>query len=294
MKTEKPLLLKELRAIRHTVYEKTGVLLKQYLAEQAFTRSSYANLYGGESNENLEFIGDTVLGYHVVRKLCARYATLKVNEGSAACVFRAHEKDLTALKSGIVSNATLAAIMNEWDLCRFLIVGRSDVDNRIDSRQKIKADLFEAIIGAIVVQCDWNTEVLDNVISRALPMDRLIEEYEKAQSRLPEFGLENAVNTLKELAEHGKCPFPEYDSTGPDKLGYDKNGDPLWACTLRIAELDLIKTVFAKSKRDAKKCCAYLALCEIYEHSNEYGPNARLLNWKWDGRRLVPDTDREF
>ena len=34
---------------------------------QAFTRSSYSTQYGGENNEVLEFIGDRVLDYFVIK-----------------------------------------------------------------------------------------------------------------------------------------------------------------------------------------------------------------------------------
>ena len=162
MRTKKPLRSQELRALGTILYDKTGWVLKKYLIEQAFTRSSYSKRFGGGSNENLEFIGDTILGYHVVYRLYNHYGTIHSDEDGCYYSFRAHEKDFTALKSTIVSNRTLAAIIDEWDVCQYLIVGQSDIDNEVDKQEKIKADLFEAIIGAYAV---LKTTTGDNYIS---------------------------------------------------------------------------------------------------------------------------------
>ena len=80
MKTEKPLMDKEITFLQQKLREKTGVQLKPYLVEQAFTRSSYARSYGGGSNEILEYIGDTIIGYYVVKKLFEHYGTIHKDE----------------------------------------------------------------------------------------------------------------------------------------------------------------------------------------------------------------------
>ena len=69
MRTKKPLSSRDLKAISAILYEKTGRVLKNCLIEQTFTRNSYSRQYGGKDNENLEFIGDTILGYHIVHQL---------------------------------------------------------------------------------------------------------------------------------------------------------------------------------------------------------------------------------
>lgn len=294
MKTKKPLRSNEIGAIRKTIADKTGVNLKSYLIEQAFTRSSYSKRYGGGNNENFEYIGDTILGFCVVQILFKHYGTIHSDDEECIYTFRAHEKDFTTLKSRLVSNHTLAEIIDEWDLCQYLIVGQSDIDNEIDKQEKIKADLLEAIIGAIAVQTQWNTERMAEVISSILPIEQYILDYEKTQYRPPEFSAENAVNTLKELAEHERCSVPQYETDGPENLGYNKNGDPIWACHCTVQNYGLSKVVFAHSKKDAKKYAAYLILCDIFEMPNEYGPSKNLSCWQWDGKRLDINTSREF
>ncbi len=287
----KPLLSRELRELSTKLYERTGKVLKDYLIEQAFTRSSYSKRYGGGSNENLEFIGDTILGYHVVYQLCKHYGTLHSGEDGCYYSFRAHEKDFTALKSTIVSNRTLAAIIDEWDVCQYLVVGQSDIDNEIDKQEKIKADLLEAIIGAYAVQFQWDHAALAEIISAILPIEDYIREYEKAQYRDPQFTLDNAVNTLKEYAEAEYCSFPQYKYSGPDDLGYNKiNGNPIWHCLCTVQDKGIFKGVFAYSKKNAKKAAAYLVLCEMLELPNEYGPNKLRGDWGFDGEKLKPGT----
>ena len=294
MKTQKPLKTHEMRLIQQKIQEKTGVRLKQYLVEQAFTRSSYARSYGGGSNEVLEYIGDSIIGYHVVKRLFEHYGTIHTDENDCYYSFRAHERDFSELKREIVNNHTLASIIDEWDVCQYLIVGKQDLQIDMEKSEKIKADLFEAIIGAYAAQLEWKQNTMEQIISKILPIEEYILAYEKQQFRLPEFSVENAINTLKEQAEHEKCSFPVYDVAGPEDLGYDKNGNPRWICNCTVLSHGIKKSVYAHSKKDAKKYSAYLVLCDMFELANEYGSNKRLAVWGFDGKRLIPNPSMDF
>ena len=46
------------------------------LLQQAFVRKSYSNENGGQNNEVLEFIGDKVLDFVVVKLLCTRFGSI--------------------------------------------------------------------------------------------------------------------------------------------------------------------------------------------------------------------------
>lgn len=294
MKTTKSFSSRELETIRSTIFERTGFWLKDYLIEQAFTRSSYSKRYGGGSNENLEYVGDTIIGYHVVKKLYEHYGAFHRDESGGYYTFRSHEKDFTELKSNIVNNSLFAEIIEDWNLAQYLVVGKCDIDNEVDKEEKIKADLFEAIIGAIAVQVDWNPEILEHVISKVLPIEEIILQYENERYRPPEFSAENAINTLKEMAEHEKCDFPQYKITGPDLMGYNKNGEPRWFCNCSVANWGIIISVTAHSKKDAKKFAAYLVLCNHFELQNEYGKNKQCIFWGYDGKRLFPNPPSDF
>ena len=296
MRTEKPLKTHEMEQLRKILQEKTGVWLKPYLVQQAFTRSSYARSHGGGSNENFEFIGDTIIGYNVVQKLFFHYGTIQTDsEGWWYYAFRAQEKDLSALRSRVVSNRTLAGIIDTWDVCDYLIVGKQDLNNAVDRQEKIKADLFEAIIGACAVQFCWNQDKMREIVEKVLPIEEFILSYEKENFRNPEFTADNAINTLKELAEHEKCSPPVYDAHGPEAFGNDKNGKPIWSCSCTVrGERIIAKQVFAHSKKDAKKYAAYLVLCDMFDLSNQIGPCKLYASWGFDGEKLTPNPNSEY
>ena len=294
MKTQKLFYARELRTIRNTIFEKTGFYLKDYLIEQAFTRSSYSKRFGGGSNENLEYIGDTVLGYHVVKKLYDYYGIIHEDNQDCYYSFRSHERDFTALKSRIVSNKSLASIIDDWNLCQYLIVGQCDIDNEIDKQEKIKADLLEAIIGAIAIQARWNHETLEKVILKIIPIEEMILKYEKKQHRLPQFSANNAISTLKEMAEREECDFPKYNIVGPEHIGYTSDGKPRWICVINIRCWGVCLCVTAHSKKDAKKYAAYLALCNRFDLPNEYGSSKQFSSWGFDGKKLFPNPPFDF
>lgn len=295
MRTEKPLKTHEMEKLREIIQEKTGVRLKPYLLQQAFTRSSYARSRGGGSNENFEFIGDTIIGYHVTKKLFDHYGTInKDADGWWYYAFRAQENVLSALKSRIVSNRTLAGIIDEWAVSEYLIVGKQDLNNEIDRQEKIKADLFEAIIGACAVQLNWDPDKMAKIVEKILPIEEYILSYEKENFRNPDFAADNAVNTLKELAEHERCSPPVYDSQDAEPIWHDVNGNPVWSCSCTVQSEGITKQVFAHSKKDAKKYAAYLILCDMFELSNQIGACKVYPNWLFDGEKLIPNPTNEL
>ena len=90
------------------VQNKIGHLFEnQDLLFQAFTRSSYSTQYGGESNEVLEFLGDRVLDFYVVKVIADRFGFTKSqsdyydeeNDDDEYCIVaHKNESDFTELK----------------------------------------------------------------------------------------------------------------------------------------------------------------------------------------------------
>ena len=296
MKTGKDFSGAEWRELHGIVFEKTGCYFKNSsLLKQAFIRRSYSARYGGENNENLEFFGDGVLDFFVRKAMAEKYGYVKTQsnlsfDGECEYAFRGDEKGFTELKKEIVSNKTLAGIIDDWGLIKFLIVDKADLMGRVDEQEKVKADLFEAILGAIAVQYKWDAHVLEKAVCKMLPLDAYLKDLVGPQQRPENMSLDSAVNTLKELSEQGKAPVPRYDITGP----YDENGNPKWACTCWVEDWALTRQVWAASKRDAKKCCAYLILCEHFEMENEYGPSGKYIGWHYCSGKLIPYTQDQF
>ena len=139
-----------------------------------------------------------------------------------------------------------------------MLLGRSDIKNAVANEPKVKADLLEAIFGAIAVESNWDSMILEAAVSKSLQIDETIEMMIESDPKVRCFDIDNAISTLKELAEQGQCTMPTYEFTGPEYIGYDSDGNPKWACSCAITndKIGLTKRVFATSKKDAKKAAA--------------------------------------
>ena len=105
------------------------------LLKLAFTHKSFAFENKLESNERLEFLGDSVLNFVVAENLYQN--------------FDAEEGKMTKWRSKIVSSKSLSDIVDSLRLSEFLIVGGS-FKNQI-ATQSMKEDLFESLVGAIYI-----------------------------------------------------------------------------------------------------------------------------------------------
>lgn len=246
---------------------------------QAFTRSSYSTQYGGENNEVLEFIGDKVLDFYVVKTIAERFGFMKSqseyydkdNDNEEFCIVaHKNESDFTEIKKEIVSNKTLAKRIDALGFAKYMYLGESDIENNVASQEKVKADLFEAILGAIAIDSDWDAEVLQNSTEYMLNIGRFLSNVDTEEQRPDKFKEENAVTTLKELAEHGNCSIPEYVLFDRQ---VEKDGRLWWTCDCIVRSWGIQETVYATSKKEAKRYAAYRVLCSYYGLPDEYDEN---------------------
>lgn len=244
---------------------------------QAFTRSSYSAQFGGENNEVLEFIGDKVLDMYVTKIIADNFGFMKSQsdyydeeeDNDEYCIVAHHnEGDFTELRKTIVNNKTLAKRIDKLGFAKYLYLGDSDLDNNVVNQEKVKADLFEAILGAIAIDCDWNPEALQKSVDVMLNIDDFLDDVDTEEERPAKFQEDNAINTLKEMAEHGRCSIPEYAQ--PDEMYEMKDGRMMWKCTCYVRSWRIEKTAYATSKKLAKKYAAYLVLCDYFNLEDEY------------------------
>lgn len=244
---------------------------------QAFTRSSYSAQYGGENNEVLEFIGDKVLDFYVVKIIAERFGFLKhqsdyydeENDNDELCIVaHMNEADFTQLKQEIVSNKTLAKRIDRLGFAKYLYLGDTDIDNNVVTQEKVKADLFEAILGAIAIDSDWNSDKVQNSVECMLQIEDFLADVDTEEERPDKFKLENAVTTLKELAEHGRCSLPEYYIS--DEQVEMTDGRFMWKCTCTVRSWAIREKAYATSKKEAKRYAAYLVLCHYYGLPDEF------------------------
>ncbi len=108
------------------------------LLETALTHSSAANerQEGGEHNERLEFLGDAVLELCISAELFQRFPTTR-------------EGQLTAMRSKLVNQDTLAKIAKQLFLHEILILGKGEESQGGRGRASLLSDAFEAVLGAV-------------------------------------------------------------------------------------------------------------------------------------------------
>ncbi len=108
------------------------------LLHRALSHSSYVNerQNAHQSNERLEFLGDSVLGF-----ITAEYYYSQ---------FKAYpEGDLTKLRAAMVCEKSLCVFARELDLGTYLLLGKGELCTGGRERPSILADAFEALIAAI-------------------------------------------------------------------------------------------------------------------------------------------------
>ena len=138
------------------------------LLKQAFTRKSYSSDHpGAQNNEVLEFYGDEALDLYVTKMMYRKFS--KIEDGEL--VSEKNEGELTKLKSVYVSKKTLAQCVYNAGFYQFLYMGNSDVKNEAWKTESVNEDLFEAIVGAVAADCDWDFSVLEKVCERMLQME---------------------------------------------------------------------------------------------------------------------------
>lgn len=110
----------------------------RHLLLEALTHSSYANekRKSRQSNERLEFLGDSVLSVVVSDFLFHKYQVLP-------------EGELTKRRAAIVCEKALHGFAKEIHLGEFLLLGKGEENTGGRERSSILADAFEAIIAAI-------------------------------------------------------------------------------------------------------------------------------------------------
>lgn len=148
-----------------------------YLLVQAFTRRSFSQENGGLDNEILEFVGDKVLDYFVVKILVNNYACILKNREYKGLYSDFSEGDLTNIKKKLVEKKMLAHRIDLLGLNHFLIMGKRDIYNNVQYDTSVMEDLFEAILGAVAIDSKWDEKSINNVINKMLEPMKYLGEY---------------------------------------------------------------------------------------------------------------------
>lgn len=106
------------------------------LLKNALIHKSYAYENHIESNEKLEFLGDSILEFISSKYLYNNFPNLS-------------EGEMTKVRATIVCEESLYEIAKRHNFSDFLFVGKSEIKNHGNARTAIMADSVEAVIAAI-------------------------------------------------------------------------------------------------------------------------------------------------
>ena len=124
----------------HTLEQRLGYQFhNRALLEEALRHSSYANEHRGAnifSNERLEFLGDSVLGFVTAEYLFQKHPT-------------APEGELTRIRAILVCEDSLHEVAQRLELGEFLLLGHGEESCGGRTRASILADATEAVFAAV-------------------------------------------------------------------------------------------------------------------------------------------------
>lgn len=219
-------------------YEKIEKNLKytfknKELLKTALTHTSYANMHNLQSNEKLEYLGDSILEFISSKYLYNKYK--KLNEG-----------EMTKVRATVVCEESLHKIAVKLNLGKFLITSRGEGFGNVKNKA-ILADAVEAIIAAIYL--DSGLENAEKFI-----IDNLTEAIEEASKHVGDKDYKTVLQEKLQINGNIKIEYNIISEKGPD---HDKQF---------ISEVVCEGKVLAKGEGKSKKAAEMEAAKKALEN----------------------------
>jgi ribonuclease-3 len=227
------------RALGHTFANRE--LLERSLTHKSRIYEKAVEGQNSSDNEQLEFLGDAILGFAVSECLVRRYPAYP-------------EGRLSKLKAHLVSAARLHEVAKALGLGVYLLLGRGEEMSGGREKKALLSDAVEALIAAMYL--DGGLEVARG----------FIEEHVVGAFDVPEEGLDSAVtdykSALQELAQSLRLPPPRYVIVAEDGPEHSK--------TFTV-EVRLGKEWVSQAQGLSKKSAGQLAAQQILQQLTEWG-----------------------
>lgn len=168
------------------------------LLKNAFIHRSYLNEhknFRGQSNERLEFLGDSILSLIVSKHLFEKLP-------------QSPEGELTQLRAALVRTETLGYLAKNLNLGNYLFLSKGEEDTGGRTNSSIMANTFEALIGAIFL--DQGIDVAHKFIEKTILLN---------WKKLLETAVYDNKSKLQEVLQKIYHASPTYNlisSWGPD------------------------------------------------------------------------------
>jgi ribonuclease-3 len=224
------------------------------LLRRALTHSSLASETRSgagtplSDNEQMEFLGDSVLGLVVSDVLFRRFPSYK-------------EGELSTLKARLVSAAHLHGVARRLELGDHLELGRGEEMSGGRSKKTLLVDAMEAIIAAIYL--DGGLEPACSFIVEHVMDGQMVFDQEAGTDIQP--AVTNFKEALRELAKMRKLPEPRYSTI--------REQGPEHSKTFTI-EVRVGKELCGQADARTKKIAAQRAARGLYERLLEDVPAA--------------------
>jgi len=205
------------------------------LLERALAHRSYLNErqdYTLGSNERLEFLGDSVLGFVVAEYLYHSFPEMP-------------EGELTAFRARLVRQASLDRVAERLGIGQYLALGRGAETTGGRSRSRLRASAFEAIVGALFL--DQGLEA-----ARALAVRELRPELDLA---LASQSTKDDKSLLQEATQAETGQAPTYNTVAEEGPHHARR----FVVEVRLGERVLAGGT-GWSKQEAETAAAHAAL----------------------------------
>ena len=210
------------------------------LLSEALSHSSYANEHrsaGLRSNERLEFLGDSVLGFVTAEFLFLQHPDLP-------------EGDLTRIRAALVCEQSLYEVARKLDLGRYLKLGRGEEAGGGRERTSILADATEAVFAAVYL--DGGIAQASALIHRVL-LDA--EREEAVEERRKDY--KTALQEFVQRRANQELTYRMAGEQGPD---HNKTFD-----AEVLLNGQLVGSGTGHSKKEAEQAAAAAALAKLAE-----------------------------
>ncbi len=169
---------------------------------QALKHRSFIAISGEErkeSNERLEFLGDSVLNFLAGKYFFENYSDK-------------HEGDLTKMRSIMVSGENLSESARRIDLGKYILVGNYEEKTGGRDKDSILEDCMEALVGAVFI--DGGTEKASALVNKLIlnEADEIILTKKHT----------NYKSELLELVQSKGYPPPTYELINSEGPEHDK------------------------------------------------------------------------
>ena len=165
----------------------------------ALTHTSYAYENKKQSNEKLEFLGDSILEFVSSEYIYHKYPNLK-------------EGEMTKVRASVVCEKSLHEVAKMHNFSDFLYLGKSERISQKEVRAAIMADSIEAVIAAIFL--DGGLEPAKDFIIR-----NLAKSIETATNHI---GEKDYKTVLQEILQKNGNVVIEYEIIGEKGPDHEK------------------------------------------------------------------------